>query len=427
MDLKKSFDGFVNLLKSFGGANDTRTQTQYGYTKRITILHNMLDDLYTTSWLAAKVVDIPVEDAFREGRTFDLGEGDDNNKKLTELNDFYIQVDEKIELGLKYARVFGGAALVLVSTDDDLAKPITQMQQNDLINIAVVDATQIIPQTLDRNPLSKTYMQPESFTIVGCAGTIHASRVIYIDGVTTTNRERERNNGFGSSVYERGHKNIEDATQTTVAVRNLVEQSNLDVLKMEGLNKAVASNAEKEVKERIAVVSEMKSMLNTIAIDGKDDYVNIAKNFSTLDKIQMNMFMIVSAAYDIPFTRFMGKSAEGMSATGEGDSRNYYDSVKAKIQIGRMKKIYDVIDPIVNLHLYGVNEPFEYEFNPLYQTSEKEQADINKVEADTYAIYLDRDVVSEEAVLVELKKSGQFTDYDPDKLPNFDTEDDEVK
>ena len=413
----KFFDGFVNLLKSFGSSNDTREQTTYGATKRISRLWQVLEDLYATSWLAAKVVDIPVEDAFREGRTFNIEKTD--TKKA--LEDFYIQIDDKIELGLKYARIYGGAALILVSTDDNLSKPITSMQQGDLINIAVVDTTQLIPQNLDRNPLSITYLKPTSFNIIGSSQAIDESRVIYIDGTTTTHKERELNNGFGSSIYERLYYNIQDASQTNVSIRNLVEQSNLDVVAMDGLNEAVSSGdaGETAVKERIQILSQMKSILNTIAIDSKDSYVNIAKNFSTLDSIQMNMFMLVSAAADIPFTRFMGKSAEGLSATGEGDLRNYYDSVKSKIQIGKLKRIYDILDPIVNIHLNGVDEPFDYEFNPLYQMSKKELADINKIQADTYAIYLDRGVVTDEAVLLELQKSGQFVDYDPSKIVEF--------
>lgn len=411
----KIFDGFVNLLKGFGGSNDTREQTQYGYTKRITQLYQVLDDIYTTSWTAAKVIDIPVEDAFREGRTLEI----ENVDKKKDIENFYLQIDEKIELGLKYARIFGGAALIVVSVDDELSKPITQMKKGDLINIAVVDASQLIPQNIDRNPLSPTYLQPTGFTITGATHTIDASRVHYIDGVTTTNRERETNNGFGSSVFERLFKNIEDAAQTNSSIRNLVEQSNLDIVGMQGLNDAVASNAEDVVKERIQVLSQMKSILNTIAIDSEDTYTNIAKNFGTLDTIQMNMYMLISAAADIPFTRFMGKSADGQNATGEGDLRNYYDSVKSKLQIGKMQKIYDFIDPIVNLHLYGTNEPFDYEFNPLYQLSESEIATINKQEADTHAIYLDRGVVTESAVLAELQKNGQYVDYNPDKIPSF--------
>jgi len=411
----KFFDGFMNLLKSFGGSNDTRTQTTYGSTPRITQLWTVLDDIYTTSFLAAKVVNIPVADAFREGRTIEIK--DENDRKKIEK--YYTKIDTKIELGLKYARVFGGAALIIVSSDDNLDKPITQMKQGDLLNLAVVDATQIIPQSIDRNPLSPNYLKATSYTIVGSSQEIHPSRVIYLDGVTTTNRERELNNGFGSSIYERLFRNIEDASQTNTSIRNLVEQSNLDVVKMKALNSAVAEGSEDAVKERIQILSQMKSILNTIAIDAEDDYVNIAKNFSTLDQIQMNMYMIVSAAADIPFTRFMGKSADGQNATGEGDLTNYYDAIKSDIQVGRMVDIYDILDPIVNLHVTGNNESFEYEFNSLYQLSETEQATINKTKADTHAVYLDAGVVDEGAVLAEVQKDGMYVDYDPDKAIEF--------
>ena len=57
--------------------------------------------------------------------------------------------------------------------------------------------------------------------------------------------------------------------------------------------------------------------------------------------------------------------------------------------------------------------------------SEKELADINKVEADTHAIYIDRGVVTDEAVLVELQKNGQYVDYDPNKVVDFKLEDEE--
>ncbi len=398
------FDGFKNLLKSFGGDNDTRTQTMYVRTPRISNLWDFLEDLYTTSWIAGKVVDIPVNDAFKEGRTLNI----ENKAKKEEVEEIYKSLDKKIKLGLKFARVYGGAVLIIVSTDDELDQPISNFSKGDLINLAVLGRSQLVPQGIDRNPLSVTYLQPTSYIIVNTTQTIDPSRIIYLDGVTTTNYERELNNGFGSSIYERGFKNIEDAVQTNVALRNLVEQSNVDVVKMDGLNKAVASNAEAAAKERIQILSQMKSVLNTVAIDGKDDYVNISKNFGTLDKIQMNMFLIICGAFDIPFTRFMGKSAEGLSATGDGDLTNYYDAVKADIQIDRLEEIYKILDPLVTMHLYGSDEGFTYEFNPLYTLTEKEEADIRNVNAQVRASDLDRGVIDEETALTEAQKDGLY-------------------
>ncbi len=404
-------DGFVNLLKGLGTAEkDTRVQTNYQETKRISRLWSMLDDLYATNSLAAKVIDIPINDAFREGRLLDI---QDANKR-DEVEELYIDIDTKINLALKYADVFGGSVLVVVSKDDELSKPITtNMTKGDLVNVAVLDASQLVPQTLDRNPLSKNYNKPTSYLITNTTVNIDPSRVYYVDGVNTTNRERERNNGLGSSKYERMYYNIQDAIQTNVSIRNLVEQSNIDVVKIDGMNDAVASGAEDVVQQRLQILSQMKSMLNTVGIDAKDDYVNIAKSFGTLDKIQMNMYSLVAMAADIPVTRLVGTSADGMNATGEGDLKNYYDMVKSDIQINRMKPIYKYFDPIVTTHLFGSDEGFNYEFNSLYQLSESEIAEIQSKQANTHAIYLDRGVVTEEAVLQELQKNGQYVDYKP--------------
>lgn len=407
-------DGFKNLLKSFGGNNDTRTQTGYTITPRITRVYDLLDDLYNTSWIAGKIVDIPVADAFREGRTLQI----EDKNKLDEVLELYTTIDNKIAQALKYARIYGGAVLVIVSSDDKIDKPLKTFSQGDLVNIAVLDVTQIVPQELDRNPLSTNYLKPKSYIINNTSVSVHPSRVIYVDGVETTNKERELNNGFGCSLFERGYKNIEDAVQTTVSIRNLVEQSNLDVVAINNLNDSVASGdaGETAVRERIAVLSQMKSLLNTIAIDGKDTYTNIAKNFGTLDKIQMNMFVIVSAIYDIPYTRFMGKSAEGLSATGDGDLKNYYDKVKADIQVGQLTQIYKILDPIVTKHLFDDDSGFKYEFNPLYQLTELEEAELRSKNATIRASDLNLGIIDEEAALKEAQKDGLYLDYDPDSI-----------
>lgn len=404
----KFADGFVNLMKGWGGSKDPQEQSSYSISTRYSTYYNILEDLYSTNWIAKKTVDIPVDDAMREGREIDLEE-----KQLKEFKEAYKYIDKQISKGLKFSRIYGGCALVAVCNDDDMMNELKDIRQGDLKNVAVLDRRQLIPQNLDRNPLSKTYLKPESFIIANTSTQIHPSRIFYIDGEDTTYYDREQQNGFGLSVFEKMYKEIENATFTNKAIRAMVEQANIDVLKLEDLKDTVStSEGEKAVQRRLEVTAQMKGLLNQLAIDKNDDYVNIAKNFGTLDKIQMNMFQLVCAPADIPYTRFMGKSADGQNATGEGDMRNYYDMVKSSIQVNRLEEIYKWLDPIVNQHLFGKREPVEYEFNPLYQSTPKEIADINNVNAQMHSAYLDRGVVSEEAVLEELKKDGLYKDYE---------------
>lgn len=405
------YDGFRNLLKGFGSERDTRVATTYGTTPRISNLYSLLEDLYVTNSMAAKAIDIPIDDAFREGREITSLE----DEQLKQFNNTYKKIDKKINYALKIARVYGGSFIAVITKDQDQSKPLTNISKDSIYNITVLDPTQVVPQNLDRNPLSPNYLKPTNYIISNTSVKLHPSRLFYIDGITTTKDERERNNGYGSSLFERIYLNIQDSVGANTSLRNLIEQSNIDVVGMKDLTKSVASGAEVVVQERIEILSKMKSMLNTIAIDADDSYTNIAKNFGTLDKIQIQFIQLVAFAADIPFTRFFGKSAEGMSATGEGDARNYYDKVKADIQIGSMDEIYEWLDPIISSNLFGNSMNIEYEYNPLWQLSAKEQADIMQIKANVHGSYLDRGVIDEVTVLKELQEEGLYVDYKPDK------------
>lgn len=409
--MKKSFfDGFKNLLKGFGSDNDTRNSTTYSITGRISNLYAMLEDLYVTNSMAAKAVDIPIDDAFREGREITSLK----DEELKQFNKTYKKLDKKISYALKMARTYGGSFLVVITKDEDQSKPLTTVSKDSIYNITVLDPTQVVPQNLDRNPLSPNYLKPTNYTISNTSVQLHPSRIFYIDGVITTKDERERNNGYGSSLFERIYLNIQDSASANTSLRNLIEQSNIDVVSIKHLNSSVADGAESVVQERIEILSKMKSMLNTIAIDGEDTYTNIAKNFGTLDKIQMQFIQLVAFAADIPFTRFFGKSPDGMNSTGESDARNYYDKVKADIQVGSLDEIYEWLDPIVVGNLFGTDKEIEYEYKPLWQLSAKEQADVMQVKSQVHSAYLDRGVVDEGAVLAELQEDGLYVEYNPD-------------
>ena len=56
-------DGFKNIMKGLGGSRDPREQVTYQQGLRITQI--TANNLYVYNWLAAKVVNIPIDDATR--------------------------------------------------------------------------------------------------------------------------------------------------------------------------------------------------------------------------------------------------------------------------------------------------------------------------------------------------------------------------
>lgn len=396
---KKVFDSFMNVMRGLGGTKDVTYQRRYAINRIMSMQFEELINLYSTNWIAGKVVDIPVNDALRQGRTIQGDKSADILKVYDQL-----KIDKKISDGLKWARAYGGAVLVIVSNDNDMSMPLS-VGKGDLKNIAVLDVSDVLGIEMSRDPLDVNYLSYEYYHINRSTQRIHHSRVIKIDGYTTSNRTRELMRGFGLSIFEKMYAVIGDAQESNDLITNLLHQSNIDVYKMNGLNEAVGADMDSVAIQRIQIAQQMKSILNAVILDKDDDYDSVAKNFSGLHEIDMGKLSKIAGAADIPLTRLLGKSSDGMNSTGEGDMKNYYDNV-ASYQNEVIYDIYKSIDSVVCAHL-GVLE-HEFTFNSLFQMTDAEIAELELKRAQTDTIHINNSVIDEYDVMERLAQSGIY-------------------
>ena len=201
-------------------------------------------------------------------------------------------------------------------------------------------------------------------------------------------------NGWGLSIYEAGFDTIQTSQSSTDLINNLLYVSNVDYYKIKGLNDALEDGNDALVQKRIEVAQNMKSVLNGVALDSEDDYMNVAKNFAGLNEINMGMLAIVAGAFDIPLTRLLGKSADGMNSTGEGDLKNYYDMV-ASLQTSDIKDAYEWALRFISFDLFGEDKKLTVSFPPLFQMSEQQRADLNLKNAQTDQLNLNNGTVTQ--------------------------------
>lgn len=404
---KKTFDSFMNVMRGLGGTKDVGYQRRYAINRILSMAHDELNNLYATNWIAGKIVDIPVNDAMRQGRTIQ----GDNVKEITEAYDRF-KIDKKISDSLKWSRAFGGAVLVIVSNDNDMAKPLS-VGKGDLKNISAFDMFDIVGQDMIRDPLSPNYLSYEYYTIRGSSQRIHRSRIIKIDGYTTSNRTKELMRGFGLSIFEKVYHSIGDAQESNDYITNLLAQSNVDVYRMNGLNESVSSDMDQVAISRIQIAQSMKSVLNAVILDKEDEYNNVSKTFAGLHEIDMGKLTKIAGAADIPLTRLLGKSSDGMNATGEGDLKNYYDNV-ASYQTEVIYDVYKAIDAVVCADI-GIAVP-EFSFNSLFQMSDAQKAEIRNKNAQTDQIYLTNSVIDEYDVLSRLALDEMYPSITPERV-----------
>jgi hypothetical protein len=192
----------------------------------------------------------------------------------------------------------------------------------------------------------------------------------------------------------------------------------VDIITSPQLAAMLASpEGEQKLIKRFGLAAMMKSMNHMLMLDGGkgtadskgEEYQQKTTQFTGLKDVVEKFMINVCGAADIPMTRLFGQSPAGLTATGESDIRNYYDRISAdqekKIRPG-MEKLLEIV---IRSTLGRMPDDVALTFKPLWQMSDKEKAEIEKLRAERDQIYLLQGAIFEHTVtarLVELKTYG---------------------
>lgn len=411
-------DGLENLIANLGTGLDKRAASKFVNTKRLSADGNQqeLNALYRTDWLAGKVVDIIPNDMTREWRSF-IGDIEPEIIKQLEQEEDRLQLAATFNEAHKWARLYG-TALIVMSIDDGqdphMPLKIDSIKKGGLRHIKVVDRhrvsnAEVVPIN---DPLHKNFGLPEFYRFNETSVRIHHSRILRFDGVKLPFDEFRRNNYYSDSVLDRLYDALTNISTVTDSSASMVYETNVDVLKIKGLmNYLQTAEGEKLLRKRFALAGMLKSFNNMMLLDSEEDWDTKTNTFSGLPDLIDRFAQVITAASDVPATRLLGSSASGLNATGEGDLKNYYDKIRSDQKI-IYKPLLDYFDEIMFKSMGIDGADLSYEFNSLFQMTPKEIADIELVNAQRDALYLDRDIITEEIVAQELMEEGTYTNID---------------
>ena len=417
-----TLDGWTNVQRGLGMGRDAQKQTAFQQGALKSHLQSQLEALYTGDWIGRKVADIPVDDAMRKGVIIEHQDTEKVEAVKARIKE--LGLDKQVSSLVKWARVYGSAVMVAVTGDDDISKS-PSVGKGDLSNFAVLDKFNVSATGTEMNPLDPNFSYPKGYLIGLAGGEVHRDRLIQIDGSESTHFSRQKLGGWGLSIYESGFDNIQNAQSSTAMINNLLFQSNIDVYKIKGLNDSLTDGQDNLIVKRIEVAQNMKSVLNGIALDSEDEYINIAKNFSGLNELNMGMLAMVAGAFDIPLTRLLGKSADGMNATGEGDMNNYYDMVQS-LQESDIRQAYEFALHYISLDIFGEDLGFEVSFPPLFQLSELQIADLELKQAQTDTINLSNGSISPDEARRRLAESEAYPSITTETIAEEEEEEGEL-
>lgn len=393
-------DSLRNFVANLGTARDKASHSHYGVPS---LTPSEASNAYRGAWLPRKIVDIPALDATRNWRNWNA---EANEISAIEAEEKRLGLRVKVQDALKRARLFGGSAIYIGTGDSDPSKPLSpdRVQQGGIRHLTVMSRTVLTAGELVRDPESPDYGHPGLYTLANGARRvdIHPSRLVVLIGAPHPNPEDATGQdvGWGDSVLTAIMQAIKNADSNAANIASLVFEAKVDVFKIPGLMQGLADGGtyEKQLLDRMMLAAAAKGINGALIMDSEEDYQQKSASFAGLTDILNSSLQIVSGAADIPITRLLGQAPGGLNASGESDLRNYYDRVRAAQELEIAPALYNLDECLIRSALGRRPEEVFYDWRSLWQTTDKERADIGKTTADTIKVIDDTGLLPDEVM-----------------------------
>lgn len=437
-------DGYVNLLNKYGTKQDN--SEAYKFEREPVIPDMQLTGLYEGNGLFSKIIDTPAEEALKHG--FDL------NLKSDEVNAFVedalddLEWEEKAATAIKWARLYGGALIVMLIDDGrGLEEPVDWEHIRSIDELRVYERSIVQPDYASLyqqdyggkgvgNRVSK-FGQPEYYYVSSIYGSfkVHESRcLVFRNGVLPEQTSNATYLFWGMPEYVRIRRALRETVTAHTDSVKLLERSVQAIYSMKGLASLLTTDdGENQVLKRLQLVDTSRGLLNSIAIDSEGERYDFKTfQFSGVKDVIDATCNMLSALTNIPQTILFGRSPAGMNATGDSDFESYYNFVEKIQRLMLKRNLRTLLDIVFRAGIASgdvTEEPdYKLEFNPLWSLSDTEQATVDQTKAQTALVkaqtaqaYVDMQALDPTEVRRRLASDEEF---DVEDIISEDDEDD---
>jgi len=416
-ELKVNEDGWKNLLTKVGTSKDNQVANTFGRT--IIRTFEELEEMYRGDGLSKRIVDLPAGEMTREWFNVTGDTEGDIQKAMVELKAKF-----EINKALRWADVYGGSLVVMLIDDGGTLEDELNLKNIKKIEeFRVYDRFKVWWDTTDdiqNDPNKPGFGKPLFYRVNPVVNSsnsplfkVHVSRVLLFDGVDIAEIGRKANRGWGDSIYQSVFTQLSNVAGAYHSTRSILNDFIQPILKMDNLQEMIAGGQEKIVKARLDILDLSRSVLNMILIDSKEDYEKKSSSVAGLDKLIDKFTVALAAVRGIPHSLLMGQAPAGLNSTGESDTRFWYDKISA-LQEEKMLHQMNYFIKLLMLSSDGPTKGKELEnwgivFNPLWQPSEKELAEIRKIQSETDANYVNSGVLFPSEIAISRFGGDQYS------------------
>lgn len=409
-------DAFSNPLFHLGyGSQSPLEATEYPLT-RMTDNYALLNSLYRGNWVVQNVIGLMVDDMLREWYTV-KGVSPDALTALDKL-ERRVGLRECLNEGLRWGRLYGGAAgLILIKGQDDLSQPLDldMVYPGSFQGLYILDRWQGITPNIGLT-IERGKEVPTSYSINDGNGhtvaNVHASRVIRFTGRDLPRIERQTEMYWGESELEALYNEVVAHDNVSANMAALTFQANVNTMEVKGMEQLLSMSSpavQRRFWQVMQAQATLRSNFGMQLVEQGNKLTNTQYSFMGLRDVYESMCQNLCGASHYPMTKLFGRSPGGLNATGESDSRNYYEYVDSQRE-AKLRPVLEKLLPIMAMSAWGVvPDDMSIEFPLLWTPTARENAEIGKAKAEAVLAAFQANVMPLDTTLQELKAIGDET------------------
>lgn len=266
------------------------------------------------------------------------------------------------------------------------------------------------------DPRKPDWYNPEQWYVNG--KTVHRSRLLRFVGREVPDILKPAYAFGGLSMSQMAKPYVDNWLRTRQAVCDLIESFSVSGVYTNLAGVLEEGNA--EAMKRMDLFNEMRANAGAWVLDKEtEEFFNVSTPLGSLDKLQAQSQEQMSSVSGIPLIILLGITPTGLNASSEGEIRSFYDTINAYQESFFRDHLQTVIN-FVMLSLWGeVDEEITFDFVPLWSMTEKELAEIRKIEAETDGLLIDKGIIdnAEARARVANDPDSQYHDINPADVP----------
>lgn len=428
--LRRDGASIINAYTGGGGERD-KSAVARPNTALMPLTDEELRALFGHNGVARRIVELPAERATRKGWSV---------PDMPPTEDERLRTYERITDAMTWARLYGGAALLMVTEDDIppsfrgqprewLLQPLDPQRVGRLHALHAFDAFEAWPLYYSRDLRDPGFRGPQvwQFASDTFQGQVHASRVAWFRGAKRPPSEWQ--GGWGrsnrmpdDSVLQVVWDEIRRLTETAQGGAALAHGIRESVMKIAGLEALTTGDQSGELNARISLMQRTLSILGIAVMGEKDSYETRTHSPSGFDKLMESAWDMLGAATGWPQVVLRGQSPGGLSTDDQGGREGMRQVVS-----GWQERCRSPIEHVYRVAYSaqdgptGGQEPEEWalEFLPLDEPSAQEVADLRKTVAETDALYISAGVLTPRDIVQSRFLEGVWSlDLQPVELPD---------